>query len=48
VLRLPPFRYAAPGTAGDAARLLADAQRIEGGEGVGPELDARADLAQLR
>ena len=31
-----------------AARGFADAEIIEGVEGVGPELDAGADLAQLR
>jgi hypothetical protein len=36
------------GEDGAAARGLADAQRIEGGKGIGPELDAGADLAQLR
>ncbi|MEI2735834.1 MAG: hypothetical protein V9G24_14175 [Rhodoblastus sp.] len=33
---------------GAAARLLADAERVEGGEGVGTELDAGADFADLR
>jgi hypothetical protein len=32
---------------GAAARLLADAERVEGGEGVRRELDAGADLADL-
>ena len=31
-----------------ATSLLADAQRVERGEGVGAELDAGADLAELR
>ena len=35
------------GVDGAAARALADAERIEGGEGVRRELDAGADLADL-
>ncbi len=31
-----------------AARALPDAERVERGKGVGPELDAGADLADLR
>ncbi len=33
---------------GTAACALADAERVERGKGVGPELDAGADLADLR
>jgi hypothetical protein len=36
------------GVDGAAARLLADPQGVEGPEGVGAELDARTDLAELR
>src|SRR6185503_6793319 len=36
------------GVDGAGAGALADAQRIERRERVGPELDARADLADLR
>jgi 4-hydroxybenzoyl-CoA reductase subunit beta len=42
VLRLPPFRYAAPGTARDAARLLADygpeAMAVAGGTDLYPNM----------
>src|SRR6266850_4775733 len=45
VLRLPPFRYAAPGTAGDAARLLADhgpeAMAVAGGTDLYPNMKRR-------
>jgi 4-hydroxybenzoyl-CoA reductase subunit beta len=45
VLRLPPFRYAAPGTAGDAARLLADhgpeAMAVAGGTDLFPNMKRR-------
>jgi hypothetical protein len=36
------------GVHGAAARALADAERVEGGEGVRCQLDAGADLAELR
>ena len=36
------------GVDGAAARDLANAQRVEGGKRVRPELDAGADLAELR
>ena len=45
VLRLPPFRYAAPGTAEDAARLLADhgpdAMAVAGGTDLYPNMKRR-------
>jgi 4-hydroxybenzoyl-CoA reductase subunit beta len=45
VLRLPPFRYAAPGTAQDAARLLADygpdAMPVAGGTDLFPNMKRR-------
>jgi 4-hydroxybenzoyl-CoA reductase subunit beta len=45
VLRLPPFRYAAPGTAEDAARILADygpdAMPVAGGTDLYPNMKRR-------
>ncbi|HUG54357.1 MAG TPA: xanthine dehydrogenase family protein subunit M [Vicinamibacteria bacterium] len=45
MLRLPPFRYAAPGTAQDAARLLADhgpdAMAVAGGTDLYPNMKRR-------
>jgi 4-hydroxybenzoyl-CoA reductase subunit beta len=45
VLRLPPFRYAAPGTVEDAARLLADhgpdAMPVAGGTDLFPNMKRR-------
>ena len=45
MLRLPPFRYTAPGTAGDAARLLADhgpeAMAVAGGTDLYPNMKRR-------
>jgi 4-hydroxybenzoyl-CoA reductase subunit beta len=45
VLRLPPFRYAAPGTAADAARVLADfgpdAMPVAGGTDLFPNMKRR-------
>jgi len=45
VLRLPPFRYAAPATANDAARLLADhgpdAMAVAGGTDLYPNMKRR-------
>ncbi len=45
MLRLPPFRYAAPGTARDAARLLAehgpDAMAVAGGTDLYPNMKRR-------
>ena len=45
MLRLPPFRYAAPGTANDAARLLADhgpdAMAVAGGTDLYPNMKRR-------
>ena len=45
MLRLPPFRYAAPGTAEDAARLLADhgpdAMPVAGGTDLYPNMKRR-------
>ncbi len=45
MLRLPPFRYAAPGTAHDAARLLADhgpdAMAVAGGTDLYPNMKRR-------
>src|SRR5207237_1391432 len=45
MLRLPPFRYAAPATAGDAARLLADhgpdAMPVAGGTDLYPNMKRR-------
>ena len=45
MLRLPPFRYAAPGTAADAARLLADhgpdAMAVAGGTDLYPNMKRR-------
>jgi 4-hydroxybenzoyl-CoA reductase subunit beta len=45
VLRLPPFRYAAPGTAAEAARLLAeygaDAMPVAGGTDLYPNMKRR-------
>jgi CO/xanthine dehydrogenase FAD-binding subunit len=42
MMRLPPFRYAAPGTAEDAARLLADhgplAMDVAGGTDLFPNM----------
>ena len=35
------------GVGGDGTRRLADAQCVEGGEGIRPDLDARADLGRL-
>ena len=45
MLRLPPFRYAAPATARDAARLLADfgpdAMPVAGGTDLYPNMKRR-------
>jgi 4-hydroxybenzoyl-CoA reductase subunit beta len=51
MLRLPPFRYAAPGTARDAARLLAeygaDAMPVAGGTDLYPNMKRRQFTPRL-